>query len=166
MTDSIEFTGKWDLFIQLGGAKFKQILDDVVRKATEDNCKYLVEQIKRLIHGRAYTANAQSTIDAKGSDIPLIDTGELVNKFTYVLKNPYLAFVGIRAGETHAKWKDVKTILWTLHQGTNKAGKSHNVVIPPRPYIDTPVGTDAIRKVIIKCWEDQLNVAIRKYFGI
>lgn len=44
---------------------------------------YLSTEIKKTIAARIAPANAQSTIDRKKSDVPLVNTGQLLNSVTW-----------------------------------------------------------------------------------
>lgn len=46
---------------------------------------YLAAEIKKTIVNRIAPANADSTIARKGSDVPLVDTGQLINSITYTV---------------------------------------------------------------------------------
>lgn len=86
-------------FLQEGiDSKKKEIFDELKRQ-TENAKKghgnfdklgtMCVGAIQEFVRGDFYKnsePNAQSTIDKKGSDRPLIDTGELVNSVTYLIK--------------------------------------------------------------------------------
>lgn len=49
---------------------------------------YAEASFKEAFTGNEWAPNAQSTIDAKGSSQPLIDTGLLRNSLTHVVRKP------------------------------------------------------------------------------
>lgn len=75
---------------QLQRALMAQIVRDPAafsqRKAAQILGVYAVGGIKKYIADGVPPANAQSTIERKGSDKPLIDTGQLRSSITYRLK--------------------------------------------------------------------------------
>lgn len=48
---------------------------------------YLATEIKKTITNRIAPVNADSTIARKGSDVPLVDTGQLINSVTYTVEH-------------------------------------------------------------------------------
>jgi hypothetical protein len=49
--------------------------------------QWAVNRVVAFINSRRYAKNAQSTIDKKGSDLPLVDDGILKSKITYQVED-------------------------------------------------------------------------------
>jgi len=83
---------------------------------------------RRLIKARAYAANKQSTIDAKGSSTPLVNHADLFGSIRHEVKQDPEAILMMLLGASKRS-ETGHNIARTLHEGT-KDGK-----IPPRHYI-------------------------------
>lgn len=105
--------------------KFERRLKKHVRQATLKNGLIAESKIKEAINkgkvpGRAKT-NADLTIAIKGSDRPLVDSGQLTKSISSEVQSWKLVFVGVNRNRTvtdeNGKKTGIITIAQTLHDG-------------------------------------------------
>lgn len=111
---------------------FAGLLDDVDRRVSDTAplMRRIAEHgrsstVKRIragvdVEGRALAPLAASTIEAKGSTKPLVDRGD------------FLGSQSVDSGPEHAAWGSDLPQAAAITAGTDKAGRSRDVVIPER----------------------------------
>lgn len=185
---AVEFSQDWELWeMKIDPKKFTKAFEKRVKKATVDNCLYLVRKIKeRILTTRSYAKNAPLTIMLKGSDRPLVDHGDMVKFISHELIDSFSAFVGAR------KSKKGVNIAEMLHEGgvykmtpeqrqfiaiaigiaMKKRGTEGKavpeskhpgyVVIPSRPFIREVVWQKRVQTRIINRWKKAFQSTLEK----
>ena len=103
----VEFTHKGfdELKEKLDPKKFQKSLRKNVRKAMKKCALFGEGEIIKDIHGGEYEPNSPVTAAIKGSNRPLVDSGELVKQINSEVPRWDTAVMGIIRDKVVSRWK-------------------------------------------------------------
>lgn len=133
----MKLTGPWSEADKIvSQTDFKRFVK-VVMKGLELVLKFYKAAIRKNIRtggayaGKPFEANAERTIEIKGSSAPLIATMDMHNSVDYVI-NDLLGFVGLERGKVNTEGGDLADIGEINEFGAILEDKTY---IPARPFI-------------------------------
>jgi len=178
--------GDWDAYmLTLDPAKAARRIESEIRKATINNCVYVLGLIRKEIRGRKYAPNSPLTKILKGSGMPLIDHADLVKYLAYDLETSFSAYVGAKKSDgTYNIAKIVhdgatirvtpKMRKWIAISMAKAKGRGRKVpksreftgggkdffVIPARPFLTRIMQRKMVQNRIRKRWAYAFEVAM------
>lgn len=190
---SLETKGFKKMLDALDPRKFRNRLQRQVLKATLKN-GLLAERaiVQGINRGRVLKANAPLTQLIKGSDRPLVNTGQLLQSINHRILSPGIVVIGVLRKALHrdsqtGKVEDITNVAAAVHEGftvtvTQKmrnffAAMSREfpgewfplkastklIVVPARPFLWLAVKPSMIR-LYKRNWENAIDEAFRAEF--
>lgn len=108
---SIEMKAPARLKRAMGRGAVQSSLRRHIRRATALNALAAQREIRQVIQGGSFEANAALTAAIKGSSKPLVDKGDLFKSITHMVKDDFTAFAGVMRTDDHFN------IALALHEG-------------------------------------------------
>ena len=141
-TGSMVFSADWDeLLDALDPNKFSGRIKQESRTLMRRIGRIARRNAIGIIRAGAYHHNAPMTIAEKGSSLPLVDHGDLIQSIGFAVETGDLGVSGLILGANKRSEKGWN-VAETLHEGTKPGTRPK---IPARPFLQLAISTDKFK---------------------